>query len=104
MRQDDIDDLRVELLVDEASRDTPANRTRRELLAQLTLVNKALADLDDVDDLRTRACELAERVRQELPELVQAAVRFDRARGATWEDIGAGLNVSRQAAWERFGP
>ena len=25
-----------------------------------------------------------------------------RARGVTWERIGAGLGMSRQAAWERF--
>lgn len=35
---------------------------------------------------------------------MKAAVAFDRARGATWEEIGARLGISKQAAWERFGP
>jgi hypothetical protein len=30
-------------------------------------------------------------------------VRALRIAGASWEDIGEALGVSRQAAWERFG-
>jgi hypothetical protein len=104
MDRGDLDDLRVDLMLDEASRDTPPNRTRQQLLNQLVRVHETLEALDDLDDLQARACELAERARREVLELLGAAVRFDRARGATWEEVGASLNVTRQAAWERFGP
>jgi hypothetical protein len=30
------------------------------------------------------------------------AVRLARKQGATWEEIGKALGVSRQSAWERF--
>jgi hypothetical protein len=104
MDQGDLEDLRAELMLDEATRDTPPNRTRQQFLDHLTRVGNTLEVLEDPDDLEVRACELAERMRREVLDLVQAAVRFDRARGATWEEIGASLNVTRQAAWERFGP
>jgi hypothetical protein len=104
MDRSDLDDLRLEMVTDEASRDTPINRTRQQLLDAVARVNQALDALDDVDDLQARACELAERTRREIVDLMQAAVRFDRARGATWEEVGASLSVTRQAAWERFGP
>jgi hypothetical protein len=104
MDRSDLDDLRLEMLTDEANRNTPINRARKQLVDQLARVNETLEALDDVDDLQARACELAERTRREVVDLVQAAVRFDRARGATWEDVGASLSVTRQAAWERFGP
>jgi hypothetical protein len=32
------------------------------------------------------------------------AVKAARAMGRSWEDIGQALGISRQAAWERFGP
>ena len=104
MDKGDLDDIRVELLAEQASLDIPTNRTRQGLIDRLARANDALGALDDVDDLPTRACELTERLRREVHELAQAAVRFDRARGATWEEIGALLGISRQAAWERFGP
>jgi hypothetical protein len=33
---------------------------------------------------------------------LRACVRMLRARRATWREIGDALQVSRQAAWERF--
>ncbi|MBM7785551.1 helix-turn-helix domain-containing protein [Tenggerimyces flavus] len=30
------------------------------------------------------------------------SVRLARKQGATWEEIGKALGVSRQSAWERF--
>lgn len=104
MDQGDLEDLRVEHMLDEMSRNTPPNRTRQQLLDHLTRVGETLEALEDPDDLDVRACGLAERMRREVLDVVQAAVRFDRARGATWEEVGASLNVTRQAAWERFGP
>jgi len=34
---------------------------------------------------------------------LRECVRLLRARRATWREIGDALQVSRQAAWERFG-
>jgi len=96
--------LQEEAAADEANRDTPPNRTARDLMEQLTRLQDALDALDDIDDLGAPACELAEHVRREVVDLLHAAVRFDRARDVTWEQIGASLHVTRQAAWERFGP
>ncbi|MFI8008381.1 hypothetical protein [Streptomyces sp. NPDC086010] len=36
-------------------------------------------------------------------QLVRAAVLADRRAGASWEQIGAGLGVSAEAARSRFG-
>jgi hypothetical protein len=41
--------------------------------------------------------------RQGLERSLQLAVDVGRAQGCTWADIGAALNVSRQAAFQRFG-
>jgi len=38
----------------------------------------------------------------ELHELRRAQVAAARADGATWEDIGEALGMSRQSAWEYF--
>ncbi|MEL6643852.1 MAG: ClpX C4-type zinc finger protein [Pseudomonadota bacterium] len=34
--------------------------------------------------------------------VLQAMIEELRARGTSWERIGAALGISRQAAWERF--
>jgi len=44
------------------------------------------------------AAQLAEGAR----EVLERAVIVERERGASWEDIGAALKTSRQAAHERF--
>ncbi len=41
--------------------------------------------------------------RQGLERSLQLAVEVGRAQGLSWTDIGAGLNVTRQAAFQRFG-
>lgn len=51
-----------------------------------------------MDELR-RALEAVADARAELA----AAVRTARAQGRTWADIGKELNMSRQAAFKRFG-
>lgn len=33
---------------------------------------------------------------------LREAVRLARQQGASWDEIGKALGVSRQAAWERF--
>lgn len=104
MDRGDLDHLRVELAADAASRDNPERRTRRDLLDALGNVHQLLGTLDDLDDLGCPACELVGGVAHDIDRLMRSAVAFDRARGATWGDIGARLHVSKQAAWERFGP
>ena len=34
--------------------------------------------------------------------LLQTRIDVLRKRGVSWSDIGSALNISRQAAWERF--
>jgi hypothetical protein len=104
MDRSDLDDLRIEQATEAASRDTPENRTSRDLLAGIAEVHQSLSVLDDLDDLPDGACGAVDRAGREIDGLMRSAVAFDRARGATWDDIGARLHVSKQAAWERFGP
>ncbi|MDP8929894.1 MAG: hypothetical protein M3O70_15335 [Actinomycetota bacterium] len=40
--------------------------------------------------------------RRYLAAVEEHAVRAARRMGTTWEDIGAALGVSRQAAWQRL--
>ncbi len=44
-----------------------------------------------------------ELARQGLDRSLALAVEVGRAQGLSWTDIGAGLNVSRQAAFQRWG-
>jgi hypothetical protein len=104
MNQSDLDDLRIEQAADADSRDTPENRTRSDVIAGLAEVQQLLSALDDLDDLPNGACAAIDRIGREIDGLMRSAVAFDRARGATWDDIGASLHVSKQAVWERFGP
>lgn len=46
---------------------------------------------------------LTSRARDEISELLGAAVASARAAGASWESIGSTLGMSRQAAQQRFG-
>lgn len=101
MDRGDLHDIQVELAAEAADQDTPENRTRRDLLDALSQVNRPLEELDDVEHA---ACELVNGAARRIDGLMKAAVAFDRARGATWEEIGARLRISKQAAWERFGP
>lgn len=39
-----------------------------------------------------------------VDDLTKSAVAEARCQGATWEEVGAALGMSRQAAWERFAP
>jgi hypothetical protein len=96
---DDMRTMQEEVAADAASRDTPPNRTERELLDRSAVLDRHLAAFDDLDDLGGLACEFASRVAEAASQLRVAAVAFDRARGASWQDIGGHLNVTKQAAW-----
>lgn len=54
-------------------------------------------------DWRARV-ELAVVVREQAERMLADAVDQARADGASWADVAAVLGVSRQTAWERFGP
>jgi hypothetical protein len=53
---------------------------------------------ETLDELHTTAQRIEWEIAR-LPELVRKA----RAEGATWEDIGRELGVTRSAAQQRFG-
>ena len=59
--------------------------------------------LEDIRAARELAEERTEPVIRQSREIVTAAVKAARARGATWQEIADHLGVTRQAAWERFG-
>jgi hypothetical protein len=52
---------------------------------------------DPLDSLK----ELARR-ESELGRMRRAAIEAARAAGATWEQVGSALGMSRQAAWEYY--
>lgn len=54
---------------------------------------------DDLD----RMHELTAQIEEATAELHRLA-RLARQAGATWEDIGRETGVTKQAAWNRFGP
>lgn len=49
-----------------------------------------------------RDVERADRIAKEYADNLRLSVQIARDRGATWEEIGELLGVSRQAAHERF--
>lgn len=55
-----------------------------------------------LDDLLATLPTLAAEARV-ADERLHERVALLKERRATWAEIGAALNVSRQAAWERFG-
>lgn len=63
----------------------------------MTALDLAELPSDPLDALR----ELSRR-ESELGRLRRAAIEMARAAGATWEEVGAALGVSRQAAWEYY--
>ncbi len=70
------------------------------------LAGELTAVLDDVatlaDDRPLAALVLLRQAAGRVDALTHAAARAARANGATWEQIGQTLGVSRQAAAERF--
>lgn len=70
----------------------------------LTEAGRAAPELpSDVSDLLSLLPEIEADIEAEERRL-RACVRMLRARRATWREIGDALQVSRQAAWERFQP
>ena len=47
--------------------------------------------------------DAAARIAADARQLLELAVAYERRRGTSWELIGGGLSISRQAAHDRFG-
>jgi hypothetical protein len=93
----------------------PADITHpRRALARLALshaatelADRAAALVPTVSDGYARPGEHTEQADQLAAiarEVLDRAVVFDRDRGASWADVGAALDVTRQTAHERFAP
>lgn len=48
--------------------------------------------------------QAARAARQHAELLEAAAVQHARLYGASWQDVGEALGISRQAAWEQYRP
>jgi hypothetical protein len=72
-------------------------RLRQANLTNVTVVMSASLPADPLEALR----ELA-RGETELDRLRYEQVRAAREAGASWEEIGAALGMSKQSAWEYF--
>src|SRR6266704_6038762 len=63
---------------------------------------RGLVPADDrgsgVGEIVERAVQLVDRTR----DVLERAVVYEREEGASWQDIGAALGISRQTAQERF--
>lgn len=77
-----------------------------ERLAERTLIGfEARLDHDDASDLRSgslAALAALDRLRALVNHRVDETVETCRREGATWEDIGSALHVTRQTAHERY--
>lgn len=63
-------------------------------------MNNAADPLAALAELRARQAQM----QAQLQPAVARAVARARARGHTWQEIANALGVSKQAAWERWGP
>lgn len=78
----------------------PAGRAEQALSGYpdgMSVIHAAALPSDPLEALR----ELS-RIDGELEQLRRDRVAVARSQGATWDQIGASLGVSRQSAWEYF--
>lgn len=61
-------------------------------------LGQRVGDADPIDLLEL------ERVRQQAEVALAEAVKAQRRAGFSWQAIADGLGVTRQSAWQRFGP
>jgi hypothetical protein len=66
-------------------------------LDQMTFLVELAGDPDIL-----KAVHALDALVDESTSLRSAAVQEARLQGASWEEIGTALGMSRQAAWERF--
>jgi len=85
---------------------TTADLTRLAFSAECReLSDLARAFVPTTSDGHTRPGELLQealRLRSSVDELVRLAVCVERARGASWNEVGAALEITRQSAHERY--
>ena len=83
---------------------TPPRPLRDVLAAALQDARPVLFErLDDDLDAHLQLVALAQEAHGESGAILRAAVTSARGAGGTWEQIGAVLGMSRQAAQQRFG-
>lgn len=75
------------------------NFQHTNVLSGLRETNDALAELQETHEERLQLREQTRKLDVKLVSLVAAA----REYGISWQQIGAVLGISKQAAWERFG-
>lgn len=59
-------------------------------------------DIDSLPAEPLEALRVLSRAGSELETLVRQQVAAARTKGASWEEIGERLGISRQAAWEYY--
>lgn len=64
--------------------------------------NEEFNEIDDNNEMFVNAVETARLARDEAERVLAKAVEAARWRGHSWSQIGLALDVSRQAAWERY--
>jgi hypothetical protein len=69
---------------------------------QAILTAMKVIDVDSLPPEPLEALQELSRAGAELEVLVREQVTAARRRGATWEEIGERLGISRQAAWEHY--
>ncbi len=69
-----------------------------DVTTSLTILELALLDPEPLKALR--ACRSLQRT---ITDEIQDRVFDARAQGATWDDIGLVLGITKQAAQQRFG-
>jgi hypothetical protein len=72
-------------------------RCRQDILTDMGVIIAEALPLNPLDALRELAVGEAE-----LDRLRRAMMTAARASGATWEQIGEALGMTRQSAWEYF--
>ncbi|WP_327419819.1 hypothetical protein OG763_00615 [Streptomyces sp. NBC_01230] len=74
-----------------------------DLIGQVQTLTQQLHELAPPGPCTQWQSAAVARVPDLAGQLVRAAVRADRQAGASWAQIGAGLNISAEAARSRFG-
>lgn len=64
--------------------------------------NEDFNEIDDNNETFVNAVEAARLALEQAQEVLRKAVEAARWRGHSWSQIGLALDVSRQAAWERY--
>lgn len=83
--------------------DYSRNNGSERLIVSVNSPTTDVLDFFEATYLPLQRLDTLAAVRALLEEYTERAVAQARTRGATWEDIGAYLGVTRQAAQQRYG-